>query len=82
MELIKHMSLFSSNFCVDYEGYDNFELWTLSGKLYLLWIEIILARYSVRQLGLGPWVSYPTQLFTCNIIIIYIVTLVFVLLLF
>ena len=36
MELIIHKSLFSSNFCVDYEGYDIFELWTLSGKLYLL----------------------------------------------
>ena len=49
------MSLFSSNFHVDYEGYDIFELWTLSGKLYLLSIEIILARQ------LRPWVSYPTH---------------------
>ena len=29
MELnIIHKLLFSSNFCVDYEGYDIFELWT------------------------------------------------------
>ena len=32
MELIIHKSLFSSNFYVDYEGYNIFELWTLSGK--------------------------------------------------
>ena len=36
IELIIHKSLFSSNFCVGCEGYDIFELWTLSGKLYLL----------------------------------------------
>ena len=34
IELIIRKSLFSSIFCVDYEGYDIFELWTLSGKLY------------------------------------------------
>ena len=62
MELIIHKSLFSSNFYVDYEGYDIFELWSLSGNLYLLWIEIILARHSAREFGLGPWVSYPTLL--------------------
>ena len=33
--LIIHRLLFSSNFRVGYEGYDIFELWTLSGKLYL-----------------------------------------------
>ena len=33
---IIHGSLFSSNFRIGYEGYDIFELWTLSGKLYLL----------------------------------------------
>ena len=36
IELIIHKSLFSSNFRVGYEGYDIFELWTLSDKLYLL----------------------------------------------
>ena len=36
MELIIHNSLFSSNFCVDYDGYDIFDLWNLSGKVYLL----------------------------------------------
>ena len=29
-------------------------------KLFLLLIEMILALHSARQLGLGPWVSYPT----------------------
>ena len=60
IELIIHKSLLPSIFCVDNEGYDIFELWTLSGKLFLLLIKIILARQSARQLGLGPWVSYPT----------------------
>ena len=32
-QFIINNSLFSSNFCVDYEGYDIFELWTLSGKV-------------------------------------------------
>ena len=36
MELIINNTLFSSNFCVDYDGYDIFELWNLSGKVYLL----------------------------------------------
>ena len=67
MELIIQKSSFSSNFCVDYQWCDIFELWTLSGKLYFLWIEIILARHSARQLGLGPWVSYPT--WVCVVVI-------------
>ena len=34
-ELISHVIIFNSNFRVGYEGYDIFELWTLSDKLYL-----------------------------------------------
>ena len=64
MELIIHTSLFSTNFCVDYEGYDMFKVWTLSCNVYLLWIEIQMGEAGIST----HWpfrYPQPVKIFIC-----------------